>query len=107
MNFRLPWREKKLTSGGPKPFRIGVWCDYGFTLTRVWGIGVFVYNLVEGLFALDEPIEVVMPKAFPLNRCYRLSPDAQEGDAVRGGARGRRRGWDDHRGQHTEVPPRP
>jgi glycosyltransferase involved in cell wall biosynthesis len=49
-----------MPSGRSRPFRIGIWCDYGFTLTRLGGIGVFVYNLVEGLFALDEPIEVVM-----------------------------------------------
>jgi glycosyltransferase involved in cell wall biosynthesis len=41
-------------------FRIGIWCDYGFTLTPKAGIGVFVYNLVAGLLSLDEPIEVVM-----------------------------------------------
>src|SRR5438067_12237849 len=48
-------------ASGPPPFRIGIWCDAGFTLDlRIGGIGVFVYNLVEGLFALDEPIEVTM-----------------------------------------------
>lgn len=48
-------------ASGPPPFRIGIWCDAGFTLDlRIGGIGVFVYNLVEGLFALDEPIEVIM-----------------------------------------------
>jgi glycosyltransferase involved in cell wall biosynthesis len=45
----------------PSPFRIGVWCDVEFTLSmRIGGIGVFVYNLVEGLLALDEPIDVTM-----------------------------------------------
>jgi glycosyltransferase involved in cell wall biosynthesis len=44
----------------PQPIRIGVWCDYGVTLTPTEGIGVFVYNLVEGLLSLDEPVEVTM-----------------------------------------------
>jgi glycosyltransferase involved in cell wall biosynthesis len=40
--------------------RIGVWCDYGVTLTPTEGIGVFVWNLVGGLLELDEPLEVIM-----------------------------------------------
>ena len=43
-----------------RPIRIGVWCDYGVTLTPTEGIGVFVANLVRGLLELDEPVEVVM-----------------------------------------------
>jgi glycosyltransferase involved in cell wall biosynthesis len=53
-------KNKQEPATGPSPFRIGVWCDYGYTLTKLGGIGVLVYNLVEGLLALDEPIEVVM-----------------------------------------------
>ena len=37
-----------------RPIRIGIWCDYGVTLTPTEGIGVFVYNLVAGLLELDE-----------------------------------------------------
>jgi glycosyltransferase involved in cell wall biosynthesis len=44
-----------------RPFRLGVWCDYyGITLTPTGGIGVFVYNLVAGLLALEDRIEVVL-----------------------------------------------
>src|SRR5947208_715055 len=43
-----------------RPIRIGVWCDYGVTLTPTEGIGVFVYNLVAGLLELDDPVEVVL-----------------------------------------------
>src|SRR5260370_29522202 len=57
--MKLP-DDSGMLPGGSRPLRIGIWCDYGFTLTRLGGIGVFVYNLVEGLFALEEPIEVVM-----------------------------------------------
>jgi glycosyltransferase involved in cell wall biosynthesis len=58
--MKFPWKRTRMRTSGARPLRIGIWCDYGFTLTRQWGIGVFVYNLVEGLFALDEPVEVVM-----------------------------------------------
>jgi glycosyltransferase involved in cell wall biosynthesis len=43
-----------------RPFRIGVWCDYGVTLTPTEGIGVFVWNLIGGLLQLNESLEVVM-----------------------------------------------
>jgi len=43
-----------------RPFRIGIWCDYGVTLTPTEGIGVFVWNLIGGLMELDEPLEVVV-----------------------------------------------
>jgi glycosyltransferase involved in cell wall biosynthesis len=43
-----------------RPFRIGVWCDYGVTLTPTEGIGVFVWNLIGGLLELEEPLEVVV-----------------------------------------------
>jgi glycosyltransferase involved in cell wall biosynthesis len=42
------------------PFRIGVWCDYHGTLTPYGGIGVFVYNLLEGILELDEAVRIVM-----------------------------------------------
>src|SRR5262245_48479662 len=54
-------KKDRQPAEGPPAFRIGIWCDVGFTLSlRIGDIGVFVYNLVEGLFALDEPIEVTM-----------------------------------------------
>src|SRR5438876_9042378 len=31
---------------------IGILCDYGFTLLPKSGIGVFVYNLIDGLLTL-------------------------------------------------------
>jgi glycosyltransferase involved in cell wall biosynthesis len=43
-----------------RPLRIGVWCDYGVTLTPTEGIGVFIWNLIGGLLELDEPVQVVM-----------------------------------------------
>jgi hypothetical protein len=43
-----------------RPIRIGIWCDYGVTLTPTEGIGVFVYNLVAGLLELDDEVEVVL-----------------------------------------------
>jgi glycosyltransferase involved in cell wall biosynthesis len=42
------------------PIHVGVWCDYGVTLTPTEGIGVFVVNLVDGLLSLAEPIEVTL-----------------------------------------------
>jgi glycosyltransferase involved in cell wall biosynthesis len=42
------------------PLRIGVWCDYGVTLTPTEGIGVFIWNLIGGLLELDEPVHMVM-----------------------------------------------
>src|SRR5437016_1498123 len=42
------------------PFRLGVWCDYHGTLTPYGGIGVFVYNLVEGILQLNEAVKVVL-----------------------------------------------
>lgn len=35
-----------------QPLHIGIICDYGFTLLPQSGIGVFVYNLIEGLLTL-------------------------------------------------------
>jgi len=42
------------------PFRLGIWCHYKATLAPFGSIGVFVHNLVEGIFTLDEPINVVL-----------------------------------------------
>ena len=58
--MKFPSMLQKIPSHEARPLRIGVWCDYRFTLTPKTGIGVFVYNLVAGLLSLDEPIEVVM-----------------------------------------------
>lgn len=46
--------------------RIGIWCDYGFTLEPSEGIGVFVDNLVRGLLAADAACRVTL-KAHPDN----------------------------------------
>ena len=35
-----------------QPPHIGILCDYGFTLLPKSGIGVFVYNLIDGLLTL-------------------------------------------------------
>src|SRR5260370_26652547 len=35
-----------------QPPHIGILCDYGFTLLPHSGIGVFVYNLIDGLLTL-------------------------------------------------------
>ena len=44
--------------------RIGIWCDYGFTLEPSEGIGVFVDNLVGGLLVADPTCHVTL-KANP------------------------------------------
>jgi glycosyltransferase involved in cell wall biosynthesis len=43
-----------------KPFRIGIWCDYGFTIIPNEGIGIFIDNLITGLLAQSETLEVVV-----------------------------------------------
>lgn len=40
--------------------RIGVWCDYGVTLTPTEGIGVFVWNLIGGLLEVEQALEIVI-----------------------------------------------
>ena len=40
--------------------RIGIWCDYGFTLEPSEGIGVFVDNLARGIIRADSQCEIVM-----------------------------------------------
>lgn len=45
---------------GRNTFRLGVWLDYGRTLTPSEGIGVFVHNLAAGLLELDAPLELVL-----------------------------------------------
>jgi glycosyltransferase involved in cell wall biosynthesis len=40
--------------------RIGIWCDYGFTLSPAQGIGVLVHNLARGLIEADDGLEVVL-----------------------------------------------
>src|SRR5258708_39598409 len=60
MNRRPPKPHGQPSKAKRRPFSIGVWCDYGFTLAPLGGIGVFVYNLIAGLFEQEEPIEGVM-----------------------------------------------
>lgn len=57
--------------------RIGIWCDYGFTLEPSEGIGVFVDNLVRGLIAADPECHVTL-KAHPDNLAA-LEPAARAG----------------------------
>jgi len=40
--------------------RIGIWCDYGFTLEPSEGIGVFVDNLARGLVRADPDCQILM-----------------------------------------------
>jgi glycosyltransferase involved in cell wall biosynthesis len=40
--------------------RIGIWCDYGFTLGPTEGIGVFVDNLARGLVRANSDCEVCL-----------------------------------------------
>lgn len=40
--------------------RIGIWCDYGFTLEPSEGIGVFVDNLARGLVRSDPNCEILL-----------------------------------------------
>ena len=40
--------------------KIGVWCDYGFTLEPSEGIGVFVNNLVRGLVQADSNCQITL-----------------------------------------------
>ncbi|MEZ6136855.1 MAG: glycosyltransferase family 1 protein [Pirellulaceae bacterium] len=40
--------------------RIGIWCDYGFTLEPSEGIGVFVDNLARGLVRADKACRVTL-----------------------------------------------
>jgi glycosyltransferase involved in cell wall biosynthesis len=39
---------------------IGILCDYGFTLLPKSGIGVFVYNLIDGLLTLSPPPQITL-----------------------------------------------
>jgi len=48
------------TNTGSGRLRIGIWCDYGCTLTPNDRIGAFIHNLVRGLLALEDPLEVFM-----------------------------------------------
>ena len=58
--------------------RIGIWCDYGFTLEPSEGIGVFVDNLVRGLVAAAPDCHVTL-KAHPDNLAA-LEPAVRAGD---------------------------
>ena len=43
-----------------QPRRLGIWCDYGFTLSPAQGIGVLVHNLARGLIEADPLLEIVL-----------------------------------------------
>jgi glycosyltransferase involved in cell wall biosynthesis len=49
-----------LEPGKTTPFRVGIWCDYEQPILPDEGIGVLVYNLVQGFLDLEEPVEVVL-----------------------------------------------
>jgi glycosyltransferase involved in cell wall biosynthesis len=42
------------------PLHVGILCDYGFTYQPNEGIGVFVYNLVDGLLTLPAPPRITL-----------------------------------------------
>lgn len=44
----------------PPPLHVGILCDYGFTYQPTEGIGVFVYNLVDGLLTLPSPPQITL-----------------------------------------------
>src|SRR5713226_2872515 len=50
----------QLEPGKTTPFRVGIWCDYEQPILPDEGIGVLVYNLVQGFLDLEEPVEVVL-----------------------------------------------
>src|SRR2546425_9591540 len=43
-----------------RPLHIGILCDYGFTLLPKSGIGVFVYNLIDGLLTLSPRPQITL-----------------------------------------------
>ncbi len=60
--------------------RIGVWCDYGFTLAPNEGIGVFVDNLVRGILEASSTCTITL----------KCSPrDSHVVDGIRNDSRGR------------------
>ena len=58
--------------------RIGIWCDYGFTLEPSEGIGVFVDNLVRGLLVAGPDCRITL-KANPRD-AHRLADTVATGD---------------------------
>jgi glycosyltransferase involved in cell wall biosynthesis len=50
----------QLEPGKTAPFRVGIWCDYEQPILPDEGIGVLVYNLVQGFLDLEEPVEVIL-----------------------------------------------
>lgn len=42
-----------------KKLRIGIWANYGLTLTPTEGIGVLIFNLIDGMCKLPEPPKIV------------------------------------------------
>jgi glycosyltransferase involved in cell wall biosynthesis len=52
-------RQNGLLRQVPKPFRLGIWCDYSHTLLPHKGLGAFVDRLTSSLLALDEPLEII------------------------------------------------
>src|SRR5262249_1083327 len=52
------WVVEKAMARGT--LHVGIFCDYGFTLTPVAGIGVFVHNLINGLAALRPRLRLTV-----------------------------------------------
>jgi len=52
--------ERNGQTQSPAPFRVGIWCDYESAIRPDEGIGVLVYNLIQGFLRLEEPLEVVL-----------------------------------------------
>lgn len=52
--------RNKSIHGVAKPLRIGIWCRYSETLTPRYGIGVFVFNLIDGMLESGADCTLVL-----------------------------------------------
>src|SRR5438128_93232 len=59
-NTRFIGWEKAFMESPVPSMHIGILCDYGFTLLPKSGIGVFVYNLIDGLLTLSPPPQITL-----------------------------------------------
>ncbi len=54
-------RDPRADHAAPaRPLSVGIWCDFGQTLTPNEGIGVFVHSLARGLLSLGEPVSLTL-----------------------------------------------
>jgi glycosyltransferase involved in cell wall biosynthesis len=58
--MRLFARRARPEPAAGRPFRIGIWGHYGAPLIPAEGGTVFLLNLIRGLMALPEPLQVVL-----------------------------------------------